>query len=538
MPTVSVNRDLLFASIKKTFTDQQFDDLCFHYGIELDEITSERQLMEKEHATSTTGIASASKQGLSDEVIYKLEVAANRYDMLSVEGISRTIGIFLGTLPIPEYKVISPVESLTVTRNVHGIRPYGIAAILRNITFTQASYDSFIDLQDKLHSGIGRRRQIVSMGTHDLDTVQGPFTYDALPPERILFKPLNQKQVVDGHGMVRLYEQDVKIKKFLPLIRDSPLFPVILDAKGTVMSVPPLINSDHSKITLGTRNVFIDITATDLEKAKIALNTLLTDFVQHCQPREGGLSVGIEAVSIRYPQHHDGDGDEGVKENSTASCNIPDLGERTMDLDIKYVNTSLGLSLDARAICDLLQRMALQAVPVEGGLRVRIPATRSDILHPCDLMEDVAIAYGFNNLPTHIPSTSCFAAPFPLNKLSDLLRREVALVGFTEVLTLSLCSKEENFAWLRLKDDSSAVVLANPKTVEYEVVQTSLIPQMIKTLGGNKAMPLPLRLFQLADVALWTRARTRGPGISAASAPCLPIRVGPGSRSSMACWTA
>ena len=58
--------------------------------------------------------------------------------------------------------------------------------------FPQAGYDSFIDLQDKLHHNLCRRRSLVAIGTHDFDSLQGPFLYDALPPPDIKFKPLNQ----------------------------------------------------------------------------------------------------------------------------------------------------------------------------------------------------------------------------------------------------------------------------------------------------------------------------------------------------------
>jgi phenylalanyl-tRNA synthetase beta chain len=63
------------------------------------------------------------------------------------------------------------------------VRPFVVCAVLRNVTFDAARYNSFIDLQDKLHQNICRKRSLVAIGTHDLDKVHGPFTYEALPPE-------------------------------------------------------------------------------------------------------------------------------------------------------------------------------------------------------------------------------------------------------------------------------------------------------------------------------------------------------------------
>ena len=86
------------------------------------------------------------------------------------------------------------------------MRPYAAAAILRNVSFTKARYESFIALQDKLHQNLARQRTLVAIGTHDLDTIQGPFTYEALPPEEIEFIPLNQTKKMNAVEMMKFYE--------------------------------------------------------------------------------------------------------------------------------------------------------------------------------------------------------------------------------------------------------------------------------------------------------------------------------------------
>lgn len=410
---------------------------------------------------------------------------------MCLEGLARAIRVFLeknSDAPLPKYRVIVPemMERITVKPETAQIRPVVVAAILRNISFTQASYESFIDLQDKLHNGIGRRRQIVSMGTHDFDKVQGPFTYEAVTPECISFVPLNQELLVDGMGMMSLYETDNKLKKFLPIIRDSPVYPVIYDSKRTVMSVPPIINSDHSKISLATKNVFIEITATDETKALVALNTITIEFSKYCAE-----ACTVEAVEIVYP-----DGRRVV---------TPNFEDREEIVSVEYINRCIGVKLNATEMVGYLKRMFVEAEVINSGedLKVFVPPHRSDIFHACDIMEDVAIAYGFNNIPQSIPKCSTIASAFPLNKLTDLLRREVALVGFSEVLTLTLCSHKENFEYLKRVDPGNeAVVLSNPKTIEYEVVHTSLVPEMLKTISSNKKMPLPIKVFQIADVVL------------------------------------
>lgn len=350
---------------------------------------------------------------------------------------------------------------------------------------TPSFYDSLIELQDKLHTGLGRKRTIISIGTYDLDMLRGPFTYDAVDPSQINFVPLNRTASVDGHGLMQLLETDLKLKKFLPIIRSSPVYPVLKDSEGTVLSVPPIINADSSKITLNTRNIFIDVTGTDQTKVNTALNVLVTSFAQYCEKVNHVESVTVNNV----------DGSKIV---------TPDLSSRDEAVPIGYINRSLGLNLSSAEICELLKRMMLNSEPISTDfVKVIVPPHRSDILHMCDVMEDVAISYGFNKLPSRVPHTSCFGSTQPLNKLTDMLRREVALTGFTEVLTFSLCSHAENYSMLKKKDPGNeAVILSNPKTIEFEVVHTSLVPAMLKTLASNKRMSLPIRIFQVGDVVL------------------------------------
>lgn len=134
---------------------------------------------------------------------------------------------------------------------------------------------------------------------------------------------------------------------------------------------------------------------------------------------------------------------------------------------------------------------------------VHIPPTRADILHQCDIMEDVAIAYGFNRLPRSFPSKSgTVAQPLMINKLSDIVRLEAAMAGWSEVMPLVLCSHDENFAYLnRVDDGKTAVKLANPKTAEYQVVRTSLLPGLLKTIRENKHHSVPIKIFEVGDVA-------------------------------------
>ncbi|KAK9021952.1 hypothetical protein V6N11_011914 [Hibiscus sabdariffa] len=482
MPTVSVGRDRLFAALGRSYTQEEFEDLCFSFGIELDDVTTEKAIISKEKHLEED------KPSADDEIIYKIEVPANRYDLLCLEGLAQALRIFNGQEKIPRYTVaeISKESMLKmhVKKETSLIRPFVVCAVLRGITFDEASYNSFIDLQDKLHQNICRKRTLVAIGTHDLDTLQGPFTYEALPPPEINFVPLKQVKNFRADELMEFYKSDLKLKKFLHIIENSSVFPVIYDRNRTVLSLPPIINGAHSAITLKTKNVFIECTATDLTKAKIVLNTMVTTFSTYCK-RKFEVEP-VEVISF--------DGNSSV---------FPDLSEYNMEVPLSYITGSIGVPLEVDEVTNLLKRMQLNAEKAGSGassISVSVPPTRSDILHPCDVMEDVAIAYGYNNIPKRKLSS---LKPLPLNQLSDLFRSEISMNGFTEVLTWILCSKKENFEMLNRKDDkSTAVIIGNPRSSDFEVVRTSLMPGMLKTVGHNKDHPKPIKIYEVGDVVL------------------------------------
>lgn len=96
-----------------------------------------------------------------------------------------------------------------------------------------------------------------------------------------------------------------------------------------------------------------------------------------------------------------------------------------------------------------------------------------------------------------------FGRQYPLNKLTEQLREQVAQAGFTEALTFSLCSRDDVSTKLgRSIDHVPAVHISNPKTLEFQVARTCLMTGILKTVTANKRMPLPLKLFEISDVVL------------------------------------
>mmetsp|Transcript_5237 Transcript_5237/g.15228 ORF Transcript_5237/g.15228 Transcript_5237/m.15228 type:complete len:651 (-) Transcript_5237:1910-3862(-) len=500
MPTVSVDKDLFFSHLGRSYTDKEFDELCFEFGVELDEITSEREEAEK---SSANKLSAKELAAYSDRIIYKIDVPANRYDLLCIEGLCRGLRIFLGDQEAPEYTIVdpeTPAATLTVKKsNTDTIRPFVVAAILKDINFTQERYDSFIDLQDQLHRNLCRQRTLVAIGTHDLDSVEGPFVYDARPPTDIDFVPLtpSDKGSFKGDDLMTYYETEVSakhLKPYVPIIKDSPLYPVIVDAQDRVLSLPPIINGDHSKITLDTKNVFIECTATDLTKANIVLDTVLTMFSEYC-----ATPFSVVPVQVEY---HD---DSGSVVDSYVT---PKLSLRREQAKIDFCNSLIGVNLSAaeiQTLCNKVQLGPARLLENDTLLEVTVPPTRSDILHAVDIAEDIAIAYGYNNIVKRVPMTHTVGGAEPLNQVGDLLREEIGRAGYTEVLTHGLCSVHDNFTALQcpVREDW-AVSLSNPANIEYEVCRTTLLPGLLKTFQHNKSASFAngFKLFEISDAVI------------------------------------
>lgn len=416
--------------------------------------------------------------------------------MLCIEGIAQALNEFLGRSEAPKFTLnpAKPEITMTIKESTVGIRPYAAGAILKGVKFDKRRYESFIALQDKLHSNLCRNRTLVAIGTHNLDSLSPPFTYEALAPKDVNFVPLNQTKKMNGEELMEFYDKDKNLGKYLHIIRDLPRYPVVLDSNRTVCSMPPIINSDHSKITLDTKNVFIEVTGTDRTKTELVINQMVAMFsVYSATPFE------IEPIQI-ISSHN---GEDRV---------CPNITPRKTVAEIEYINSCLGLDYTGEQIAELLKRMSLNATPNGKLLDVEVPITRSDILHQCDIMEDAAIGYGFNNLKkTKAKGDSLVASALPVNKVADILRIASAQAGYLEVLPLTLSSHDENFKFLRTTDDNTkAVKLENPKTVEYQVVRTTLLPGILKTIKENRKHSLPIKVFECGDIVLKDPTLERG----------------------------
>jgi len=405
----------------------------------------------------------------------KIEYNPNRIDFSSPVGIARAFKGLIGwETGLINYKVKAGSIELNVDKTVSEVRPYIVGAAVRNIKLDEDSVRELMEMQEDLHWGIGRDRKKASIGVHNLDAVKPPFRYTTARPEEIKFVPLDFSEEMNLREILEKHE---KGKAYRHLIDWATRFPLLVDVEGNVLSMPPIINGELTRVTETTRNLFIDVTGTDWNAVNRSLNVLVTALAD--------MGGEVESVSVIYPNRR---------------FTSPDLSTQKMRLNVKYANKLLGLRLSEEEMVECLEKCRLDAVKVEDGvLEVTIPPYRIDILHEVDLVEEVAIGYGYHKLKPSLPATKTSGEQHPASRLANAVRQIMIGLGFTEVMNFVLTNERVHYLMMRLKP-GKAVKLANPVSAEYSIAREWLLPSLMKNLSENKHESYPQRLFEASDI--------------------------------------
>lgn len=405
---------------------------------------------------------------------FQVEVFPNRPDMLSVEGLARAFSSFMNiNTGLRRYASEQSEYMVKIDEKVAAVRPVFVSCIIKNVNFSDEFIKSIIQMQEKLMLTHGRKRKKVAIGLHDLKKINFPVLYTTEKPS-FQFIPLEQNREMT---MKEILEELPKGKEYAWILEGMNEYPLLIDASGKVLSMPPIINSEYTKLDVDTKDIFVDITALDEKAANEVLNIIATAFADR-----GGE---ILRVKVKYPDK---------------IIYTPNLFTRTMNLDLFYVNKMLGLQLTSHEITECLKRMGFSSIEIRKGvLEVAVPCYRTDIMHPFDLVEDVAIAYGYENFEPEIPNISTIGEEDDLEIFSTKLRTLLVGYGLQETLTFILSNKENLFEKMNVEEVAIAETM-NSKTTEYNVMRNWLLPSMMDVLARNKHNEYPQNIFEVGDV--------------------------------------
>lgn len=404
----------------------------------------------------------------------KVEFNPNRIDFCSCVGVVRAFEGMRGwKTGLPEYDVKYDGAVLYIDMAVSKVRPFMLAAIVRDIELDEEDVVDLMEMQEDLHWGLGRDRKKASIGVHNLDVIKSPFTFTAVEPNSVKFVPLDMTENISPKKILEKHEKGILYRQ---LVDWAPKYPLLIDIDSKVLSMPPIINGELTRIDEKTKNLFLDITGTDyvaVEKSLNVLSTALADM--------GGI---IEMVKVKYTDR---------------TVFSPDLRPKKMKLRTAYANTLLGLRLSELKTIECLKKSRLGAKKVGNGvIEVEIPAYRIDILHEVDLVEEVAIGNGYYKLKPTFPSSVTIGEQHPINRTADLTRQIMIGMGFTEVMNFTLTNETLHYKKMRRKPEK-AIKLANPVSNEYTIMRQNLLPGLIKNLSDNKQESFPQKIFEVSD---------------------------------------
>jgi phenylalanyl-tRNA synthetase beta chain len=418
----------------------------------------------------------------------------NRPDLWSAEGLARGLRCYLGLEKGPRhYTAGESAAEVNVDAQLKTIRPFIACAIIKNVQLTDTIIRGLMHLQDKLDQTYGRSRQRTSIGLYNLDLIKPPLSYTVANPLDFCFVPLSFSEKIT---LEEILERHPKGQQYGHIVKRHKVYPILLDSEGKVLSFPPIINSnDLGKVTEEAHNLLIEVTGTLQQTVHNTLTLVTTALIDR-----GGKAY---SATINYPQ------DAAYPERKIVT---PNFDSRTIALNVEYVNKIIGLQLTASRISELLQVAGLGVGAVsEKTVEVQVPCYRIDVMHAVDLVEDVAVAYGYNNIEPLWRDLPTTGAAKPQQRHIDIAREIMAGAGYQEILSYTLTNPDSLFTKMN-HPPTATVELSNPKLITMTCLRNWLLPGIMEFLSVNQSVEFPQKIFELGKVTLpdpATETRTR-----------------------------
>ncbi|WP_137284058.1 phenylalanine--tRNA ligase subunit beta [Halorussus salinisoli] len=474
MPVVDVNPDELrdLTGHEEKSDDELIDDL-FALGLEF--------------------------EGRTEDDDLQLEFAPDRLDRLSVEGVARSLryqygddrGVYVPGTNDPDW-------TIEVDESVPDERPYVTGAVIRDVSLDDEALDSLIQLQEKLHATMGRKRAKGAIGIHDLTMLKGQaataegqaeagnsIVYRGIDPDGDRFVPLDSDAEMTPEEVLRSHPTG---ETYADLVAEYDHYPAIYDDIG-LFSFPPVINGRRTEVSTESRDLFVELTGTDQWTIDHMCNII-------CYALDA-RGAKVEEVTVEYPDR---------------TLVRPDFEVCQKTVTHERIESMLGVDLSAERVLDLLERSGLDAETEEVGddelaYEVDVPPYRVDVLHPLDVVDDVGRAYGFNDLEPRYPDVGTVGGRHDRSKLEDAARETLVGLGFEDLLNFHMISEEENFDRMRLSQDDEVLGAADPATIlepyseDYTMLRTWALPSLLMVLENNTHRGYPQDLAEVGFAA-------------------------------------
>ncbi len=464
MPTISVNRKDLDKLLGRRATDKELEAWLPLVKGEI-----------KDYDTAT------------GELRIELQ-DSNRPDLWCVEGIARQIRCKLDGKPgAYPYLKAAPGrrDQILVEKGLESVRPFIGACKVRGYQVTEEGLAQLIQTQEKLADIFGRKRRTISIGLYRLAPITFPVAYALVAPDQATFHPLGYG---DAMSLREILEIHPKGQEYGPILSGQERFPLLRDATGTVLSFPPIINSrDIGEVRVGDEDLFIEVTGTDLRMVMLAVNI----FAANLHDR----GATIEAMDIVYPYK--------TEMGRTVRMPQPFAGPRAIRQ--AEIGTALGVMLSTKEIRESLASYGYRVTAGGRSLNVTLPSYRNDLMHPVDVIEDVAISRGYHTFGPIMPSAFTVGGLSRIEQLSDKVRELMLGFGFQEIISNILGSREDLIAKMRLSDGHPAarcIEIDNVMSQSYECLRQWVLPSLLRVETASSRSFYPHLLFEVGEVAV------------------------------------
>ncbi|MDW0227321.1 MAG: phenylalanine--tRNA ligase subunit beta [Nitrososphaeraceae archaeon] len=413
-----------------------------------------------------------------DDKCIRLEYSPNRPDFSTYYGISRALNGLLGKeVGIPKFKLIENRKNLiNVDSSVSNIRPYIASIVARGHKLNDKTIKQIVSMQEDLHNGIGRKRSRASIGLHNLDTIEFPLDYTTRPGN-LSFTPLDYSSSLTLSEVLEKTESGKKFRELLP----GSIYPVLMDSRRNLLSFPPVINAEYTRIKGGVKNLLLEVTGVDkttVDKVLANIAATLAD-----------IGFSLETVSINQDS------------NTTTSFNSME-NTRLDNIKTDYINKKLGLSLSNEDVILCLRKSRLDAKVTDGSnINCMIPSYRIDIFNSMDIVEEVAIGYGIYNMEPTLPEFTLYGNKSRQNHYFDKIRQALVGMGLIENINFILSNKDIHLRRMKI-EKSDFFTVNNSKSEEHDILRKSLLPSLLFSLSKNIHEEYPQKLFEIGQVFL------------------------------------
>lgn len=403
-----------------------------------------------------------------------VEVFPNRPDLLSLQNFARALNQFNGKEGVVKFRVYPPEKDyeVIVEKAVKRVRAHTACAIVKGIKFDDEKIKEVVDIQEKLHNSIGRRRKKLAIGIYPLEKIKLPIRFTARKPEEIKFVPLEYPREINGRQILRQHPTG---REYAELLKDTEVYPIFVDANDKILSMPPIINSEETgRITEKTRDVFVECSGHNLHYLKKCVSIIVSAL--------HGMGGKIYLMNIK---------------DSKESFISPEMNFEKMEFKTADIGKTLGIELEEKGVRNHLGKMGIGFEKMKDKTFALIPPYRSDILHWIDLAEEVAIAYGYQNFEAEIPRISTIGEEDSVAKVKKVVSEILAGLGLLEVSSFHLTTKK-NVKKMHY-NYHDFIEVENSKT-ERDVLRMDLLTGLLQIFSENSNSAYPQKIFETGKV--------------------------------------